>query len=75
MKIGDTVFIIGKYVPDPSEKPRIIEAQISHIKHRQFVAYGINENNLGSWSFSKKHVGKCVFTTRELAEKALNALH
>lgn len=71
VKIGDTVFIIGKYVPDPSEKPRIIEAQISHIKHRQFVAYGIDDSNLGEWSFSRKHIGKSVFYTREEAEKAL----
>lgn len=71
MKINDIVFVIGKYVPDPSEKPRIIEAQISHIKHRQFVAYGIDDNNLGTWSFSRKDIGKSVFTTREEAEKAL----
>lgn len=70
-KVGDTVFVIEKYVPDPSEKPRIIEAQISHIKHRQFVAYGIDENNLGEWCFSRKHIGKSVFYSREEAEKAL----
>ena len=71
VKIGDTVYIIGKYIPDPSEKPRIVEAQISHIKHRQFVAYGIDDNNLGTWSFSQKHIGKTVFLTHDEAERAL----
>ena len=70
-QVGDTVFVIGKYVPDPLEKPRIIEAQISHIKHRQYVAYGIDENNFGEWCFSRKHIGKSVFYSREEAEKAL----
>lgn len=74
MKMNDIVFIIGKYIPDPSEKPRIIEARISHIKHRQFVAYDLDENNHGIFNFSKKHIGKCVFTTRKAAEQALNAL-
>lgn len=70
MKINDIVFVIGKYVPDPAEKPKIIEAKIAEIKHRQFVAYDTSDC-CGSFSFSKKHIGKLVFSIRKEAEKAL----
>lgn len=70
MGINDIVYIIGKYIPDPMEKPQIMEVKISHIKHRQFVAYR-TDGETGEWCFSKKHLGKCVFLTREAAEKVL----
>lgn len=71
MNIGDIVYILGKYIPDPLEKIKLFEVKISHIKHRQFVAYR-TDSGVGEWCFSKKHLGKCVFLTREEAEKALN---
>ena len=66
MKIGDTVYIIGKYLPFSSEPYVLIYGKIECIKHRQFVVY-----DRGEWRFSRKHLGKCVFLTREEAEKAL----
>lgn len=67
MKVGDYVFIIGKYVPDATAPYVLVEGKITHIKHRQYVVY----NNTGRWAFSGRHIGKCVFMTREEAEKAL----
>ena len=66
MKIGDTVYIIGKYLPYTTEPYVIVSGKIECIKHRQFVVY-----DKGEWRFSRKHLGKCVFLTREAAEKAL----
>ncbi len=74
MKIGDTVFIIGKYTFfAPAGTPKIIEAKISHIKHRQFVAYEI-DNEHGEWCFSQKHLNVTVFLTRKEAENVLKEL-
>ena len=66
MKIGDTVYIIGKYLPYTTEPYVIVSGKIECIKHRQFVVY-----DKGEWRFSRKHLGKCVFLTREEAEKEL----
>ena len=67
MKIGDTVFIIGRYTPCGDDV--LIEAKIDHIQHRQFVAYTVGDEP-GEWHFSKRYVGKSVFTTREAALEA-----
>lgn len=67
MKIGDIVYIFGKYTFDSSEKPQLLEVKISHIKHRQFVAYRTDGGH-GEWCFSKKHLGQSLFLTREDAE-------
>lgn len=37
MKIGDTVFVLGRYLP--CGETQVVEAKIDHIEHRQFVAY------------------------------------
>ncbi len=70
MQIGDIVYILGKYTFDSAEKPQLLEVKISHIKHRQFIAYRTDDGP-GEWPFSKKHLGKCVFLTYDEAEKAL----
>lgn len=64
MKIGDKVYIIGKYFLD--EQTQVMEVKISHIKHRQFVAYR-TDGESGEWRFSNKHLGKCVFLTEQEA--------
>jgi hypothetical protein len=64
MKIGDTVFIIGRYTPCGDDV--LVEAKIDHIQHRQFVAYTVGDEP-GEWHFSRRHVGKSVFTAREAA--------
>lgn len=65
--IGDTVYVIGKYYPLAPFV--LITATISHIEHRQFVAYGKGSNG-GTWCFSKKDYNKCVFTDKEQATRA-----
>lgn len=66
MKIGDMVYIIGKYIPSSTEPYVLVSGKIECIKRRQFVVY-----DNGEWRFSRKHLGKCVFLNREEAEKAL----
>lgn len=67
MKIGDIVFVLGRYLP--CGKTHVVEAKIDHIEHRQFVAY--NVEGYGEWRFSKKHIGKSVFNTFDAAKKVL----
>jgi hypothetical protein len=68
-KIDDIVYIFGKYLPD--SEPIFIEAKISHIKHRQFIAY-VTDRRPGEWAFSKKHYNKCVFKDEQKAKEAWN---
>lgn len=67
MKIGDTVFALGRYLP--CGETQVVEAKIDHIAHRQFVAYTVQGH--GEWRFSKKNIGKSVFDTFDAAKKAL----
>lgn len=69
--IGDTVYILGKYLPDASAPLLLLECKISHIKHRQFVAFR-TDGETGEWKFSKKHHNKCVFTDKSKAVEAWN---
>lgn len=66
--IGDTVYILAKYVPDPCAPLLLLECKISHIEHRQFVAYR-TDGETGIWKFSKKDHNKCVFTDKDKAIK------
>lgn len=68
--IGDTVYILAKYVPDSSAPLLLLECKISHVEHRQFVAY-CTDGSAGIWRFSRKHYNKCVFKDKDKAEKAL----
>ena len=68
--IGDIVYILGKYLPDSQAPLLLMECKISHIEHRQFVAYR-TDGETGTWKFSKKHYKKCVFTDKEAAEAKL----
>lgn len=54
------------------KKPVLITATISHIQHRQFVAYGEGDP-AGAWYFSRKHYNKAVFADKEKALCAFNA--
>ena len=69
--IGDVVFILAKYIPDACAPLLLLECKISHIEHRQFVAYR-TDGETGSWKFSKKHYNKCVFTDKNKAIEAWN---
>lgn len=64
--IGDTVYILAKYVPDPCAPLLLLECKISHIEHRQFAAYR-TDGGPGIWKFSKKHYNKCVFKDKSKA--------
>lgn len=66
--IGDTVYILGKYLPDSSAPLLLLECKISHIKRRQFVAYRV-DGEVGEWCFSKKDFNKTVFKEKEKAEE------
>ena len=66
--IGDTVYILGKYLPDSSSPLLLLECRISHIKNRQFVAFR-TDGEVGEWKFSRKDFGKCVFKEKEKAER------
>lgn len=67
MKIGDVVFLLGRYTP--CGETVIVEAKIDHIQHRQFVAYTVD--GPGEWHFSRRHIGKSAFPTLGEAEAAL----
>lgn len=66
--IGDTVYILAKYVPDPSAPLHLLECEISHIEHRQFVAY-CTDGSAGIWRFSRADFNKCVFKDKGKAER------
>lgn len=68
-QIDMIVYVLGKYVPDPSEPVQLFECKISHIKHKQFVAYRI-DGGPGEWMFSKKHHNHGVFTDKAIAVDA-----
>jgi len=72
MKIGDIVYILGKYYFD-QKPPLLLEVKISHIEHRQFVAYR-TDGESGKWCFSRKHLGKCLFLKKAEAEAALQEI-
>lgn len=72
-KIGDTVYILAKYVPDPSAPLHLLECEISHIARRQFVSY-CKDGSPGIWSFSKKHYNKCVFKDKDKATQIWNEM-
>lgn len=69
-KIGDIVYIIGKYVPDPSAPVVLLECKIDHIKRKQFVAYSTDDRP-GEWIFSNKHYNYAVFKDKAKAIKAI----
>lgn len=72
-QIGDTVYILGKRVISSDAPLLLIAAKISHMKHRQFVAYEIGENGElsgGEWHFSDKYYGLSVFKDRNEAVAA-----
>lgn len=68
--VGDIVYIIGKYMPSAESPLLLMECEISHIEHRQFVAFR-TDGEVGKWMFSQKDFNKCVFKDREKAEAAL----
>ena len=67
--IGDIVYILGKYFPTAHAPLLLLECKISHIKHRQFVAYR-TDGEVGDWKFSRKHYNKCVFKDKDKAIEA-----
>lgn len=69
--IGDIVYVLGKYLPDSNAPLHLMECKISHIKHRQFVAYR-TDGECGEWCFSKKHYGKLVFKDKQKATEEWN---
>ena len=69
--IGDIVYVLGKYLPDANAPLLLMECKISHIKHRQFVAYR-TDGESGEWCFSKKHYNKSVFKDKEKATEEWN---
>lgn len=69
--IGDTVYILGKFVMSSYASTVLIEAKISHMKNKQFVAF-TSGHDYGTWVFSRKHYNKCVFTDREKAMEELS---
>lgn len=69
--IGDIVYVLGKYLPSDYEPLFLLECKISHIEHRQFVAYR-TDGETGKWCFSKKHYNRSVFTDKEKAIEVWN---
>lgn len=67
----DVVYILGRYLVNDNAPLLLIEAKISHIEHRYFVAYGINGSR-GTWRFSKKHYNIVVFKDKKKAEEEFN---
>ena len=69
--IGAIVYVLGKYLPSDYAPLLLLECKISHIEHRQFVAYRI-DGETGKWCFSKKHYNKSVFTDKQKAIEEWN---
>ena len=70
-EIGDVVYILGKYLPLADAPLLLLECKISHIQHRQFVAYR-TDGETGVWKFSRKDYNKAVFKDKSKAEAAWN---
>lgn len=70
-KIGDIVYVLGKYTPSPELPVLLLECKISHVKNRQFVAYR-TDGETGEWRFSRKHYNITVFTDKQAAISAVN---
>lgn len=67
LQIGDVVYILGKYTISAYAPVWLIEARISHIRRRQFVAYEAGKDGEYSgreWRFSSKNLGLSVFTDK-----------
>jgi hypothetical protein len=72
LKVGDIVYILGKYTPDGII--RIVEVEIQDTwTNGTVAARTINEP--GEWMFYQSHLNIIVFYTREEAEKALKGVN
>ncbi|MGM9551946.1 MAG: hypothetical protein ACI3XA_06775 [Clostridia bacterium] len=69
MKIGDTVYLLGRFGFSFEHKVYIIKVKIVDIVHGRF--YAVSES--GSWTFNRKDIGKAVFENEEDAVKELEA--
>lgn len=68
--VGDVVYVLGKYMVRADFPVCIIRAEINHVRHRQFVAYGLDDYS--EWRFSAKHYNKSVFKSKQEAIEAWN---
>ena len=69
LKVGDVVYILGKYTPDGDVK--IVEVEIQKTWTNGKVVAHTTGNEPGDWKFYQSHLNKVVFRTRKEAEKAL----
>lgn len=73
LKVGDIVYILGKYTPDGII--RIVEVEIQETWTNGKGVAHTTGNEPGDWKFHQSHLNKVVFRTREEAEKALRQLN
>lgn len=69
-KVGDVIYIIGKYSFSKTENYHVIKTKVAFIKNNDRY-YSYARLNSGLFSFNINDFGKCVFCNREDAENAL----
>lgn len=73
-KIGDIVYVLGKYDYGIDEPLYLLECKIVKIEHRQFVSVRTDGSDNREWVFSRRHHNSRVFTDKQSAEAALTKL-
>lgn len=74
---NDIVWLIGSYLPPFDEiHKEPIKAKIYYIRvyKKGGVRYKAESDDGGEWSFSNKHIGKCVFDTKAECEARIKEL-
>ena len=73
-KIGDIVYVLGKYDYGIDEPLYLLECKIIKIEHRQFVSVRTDGGDDREWVFSRRHHNSRVFADKQSAEAALTNL-
>lgn len=68
-KVGDIVYILGRYTPDGDTK--IVEVKIQKTWENGKVLAHTTGNQAGEWKFYQSYFNRVFFRTREEAERAV----
>ena len=70
IEIGDTYFIIAKFIPSDEFAPYIAEVKITEKNRNRYIARR-TDNDCKWYPIKKSDFGKTVFLTKEQAEEKL----
>ena len=74
LKVGDDVYVVGRYRYTTDHHVFLLKARIYTIKNGRYHAYEIPVSRPFEWSFNEKDIGISVFTDRETAWKAVERI-